>query len=282
VREPLKAMLRPVARLLKQLRHGRFEPTHLFRELWCFDPEYPWLVAREVRRLAEVVFVLTESEAAALRGKRVHEPIVRIPHFVEDPPIRRASAPSLNGGQKTVIVAGFIFGSKGHDLVLEAMPLMPEVRVVFLGGPSIGSSPTYRDRLLDVARRNGMQDRLEVTGYLPEDEYLARIYKADLGLCPFAPDKSGSSSLSTLISAGCPILASDIPPIAEFNALVPGAIRTFQPYTAEALAAAVRATLATPRAALAAPLDQLRARLSMATTHEQHVREYRRILRAHE
>jgi glycosyltransferase involved in cell wall biosynthesis len=278
VAEPFKTLLRPGGRLLKQLRHGRFEPVKVFRELWRFEPEYPWLVAREVHRLASVVFVLTGSEEATLRSKGIRERVVRIPHFVEDLPSPPAAVPSRKSDQQTVIVAGFIFGSKGHALVVEAMPLVPEVKVVFLGGPSIGSSPMHRDRLLELARRNGVQDRLEVTGYLPDAEYLDRIYNADLGLCPFSADKSASGSLATLIAAGCPVLASDIAPVAEFNTLVPGAIRTFQPYTAEALARAIRATLATPRATLVDPLAKLRALLSISAMYEQHLREYRQVL----
>ena len=56
--------------------------------------------------------------------------------------------------------------------------------------------------------------------------------------CPFEM-LSASGSLSTGVSLGRPILASDLPQIAEYNRIEPGAIKTFQPYTSEALAAAI-------------------------------------------
>jgi hypothetical protein len=45
--------------------------------------------------------------------------------------------------------------------------------------------------------------------------------------------------LSTWISAGTRIVASDLPAIREYDAISPGAIRRFTPRTAEALAAEI-------------------------------------------
>jgi len=231
--------------------------------------------------MARRVLVLTESEQALLRAQTHGARVAWIPHFVEGSSGNRTvSSSSRNREQKTIVVAGFIFGSKGHELVLEAMPLIPEVKVIFLGGPSIESSPALRDRLLEIARRKGVQNRLEVTGYLPDNEYLDRIFGADLGLCPFTVEKSGSSTLATLIAAGCPILASDIPLIAEHNAIVRGAIPTFSPYTPEALAGAIRCMLATPRAELIKSLEVLRQRLSISIIYDQHLAVYRRALQS--
>lgn len=281
VREAIKAGLRPGTRLLKQLCLGTVDPRQLFRELWRFEPTYPWLITQEVVRMARRVLVLTESEEALLRVRARGACVARIPHFVEGPAgDHKVRSSSRTGEQNTIVVAGFIFGSKGHELVLEAMPLLPDVKVIFLGGASIGSSPALRDRLLELARRKGVENRLEVTGYLPDTEYVDRIHGADLGLCPFTVDKSGSGTLSALIAAGCPILASDIPLIAEYNAVARGAIPTFSPYTPDALAGAIRSILATPRSELIKPLEVLRRRLSISIIYEQHLAQYRRTLQS--
>jgi glycosyltransferase involved in cell wall biosynthesis len=101
-----------------------------------------------------------------------------------------------------------------------------------------------------VTHKNGVADRLTVTGYLPDEEYLSRLMSADLAVCAFEPHKSASGSLSTLIAVGWPILASETPLIAAYNAISPGAISTFSPFTPEALARAVRELLAAPKETL--------------------------------
>lgn len=149
------------------------------------------------------------------------------------------------------------------------------------GGPSVGAEPSdVVSQLTRLARDLGAGDRLRFTGYLPEDVYQRYLMEADLAVCPFGPRKSASSSLSSLIAAGCPIVASDIPLIGEYNALVPGAIATFSPYTPEALAGAVRNRLACPRAEAAAGLLELRRRLSIGVVYDRHLVHYRQVARA--
>jgi glycosyltransferase involved in cell wall biosynthesis len=162
--------------------------------------------------------------------------------------------------------------------MVEAMSLLPDVRVVFAGG-HLGShgSRTYLE-LMRLAQTNRVADRLSVTGYLPETEYLSLLMSADLAVCPFGPHKSGSASLCTLIAVGCPILASEIPLVAEYNAISPGAISTFSPFTAEALAHAVTELLAVPKETLTRGLAEIRERLSIEHTCDRHVESYRRVL----
>ena len=66
---------------------------------------------------------------------------VLIPHFIEEHsrPPRKTRAPST---LKTVIVAGFIFRSKGHLLMIEAMSELPDVSVIFVGGARLGVGET--------------------------------------------------------------------------------------------------------------------------------------------
>jgi glycosyltransferase involved in cell wall biosynthesis len=89
-----------------------------------------------------------------------------------------------------------------------------------------------------------------VTGYLEDDAFRQRLNEADRAVCAFPELKSASGSLSTLIAAGVPLVASDVPVLAEYNAIAPSAVPTFSPYTAEALADAVGRALAAPRAAM--------------------------------
>ncbi len=275
-----KFVLRPPIRLLQQLAAGQLAPADLFRDLWTLEPQHPYRVARKTARIVRRLFTLTDSERNVLDALALSDEITLIPHFVEEAPEVPGAAPVVAASRaQTVVVAGFLFRSKGHQIVLEAMLRVPDVRVVFVGGPSLESgAKQYHSEIMTLALRMGVQERLEVTGYVSDEEYYRRIAAADLAVCPFAPHKSASGSLSSLIAAGCPVLASDIPLIAGYNAMVPGAIPTFRPYTAEALAEAIRATLAKSRADLAKPLAELRERLSIARVYDQHLDEYRRAL----
>jgi glycosyltransferase involved in cell wall biosynthesis len=250
-----------------------------FHKAWQFEPIYPCALAHWITRAGQVLFTLSGSEENVLRAMGIGQEITLIPHIVEELPSPSESTPREGPTTKTVVVAGFLVGSKGHELLLEAMPLLPEIEVIFVGGPSPAAHASdRRSHLMELAKRKGVHDRLRVTGYLPEDEYRRYLLTADLAVCPFPGNKSASGSLSSLIAAVCPTLASDIPLIAEYNAIVPGAIPVFRPYTPEALAAAIRQLLETPREALTRGLAELRQRLSISTIYSRHLEAYRRVL----
>jgi glycosyltransferase involved in cell wall biosynthesis len=275
--EGVRAALRPGVRLARQLSRGRLRPRSLFRALWTFTLDGPCLIAFTTARVTRLILVLTKPEQAHLQGLNITKPAVLIPHFVED--IRVSPSAHEPSSTKILVVAGFIFKGKGHEIILNTLPLLPDVKLIFLGGPGFDSAASeYYSHLRALAHRNGIQDRVEMTGYLPDEEYYRRLAAADLAICPFSEDKSASGSLSSLIAVECPILASAIPLVADYNEMVPGAIPTFSPYTPAALAAAVRILLQTPRATLTRPLRVLRQHLSIGTLYEQHLAAYRRVI----
>lgn len=270
-----KGLVRPIVRPLRG--PGR-SPVPVPR--WNLDGFRAWRLARWVTGEGSVTFLLTTSEARLLASMGLARKITLIPHFVEDPPSPGSDTGFPSRRLKTVIVAGFIFDAKGHQTMVEAMPLLPDVEVVFVGGSSLGAEPSDNvSRLTGLARDLGVLERLRFTGYLPEDVYQRHLMEADLAVCPFGPRKSASGSLSSLIAAGCPILASDIPLIGEYNALVPGSIATFSPHTADALALAVRSLLGRPRAEAVAGLHELRRRLSIHGIYDRHLVHYRQAAR---
>ena len=282
VRETVRGFLHLGARLLKQVAKGRLRRDQLFSGLWEFDVAYRFAVARLTSRSASLLLVLTKLERNLLEAAGIANSVL-IPHFVEDlpdpVPASGTGTPAAPGLIKTLVVAGFILYSKGHHLLLDAMKLLPDVRVVFVGGPGVGAAGREQySQITSRLREMGIEDRVEVTGYLSDDEFWRRLRMADLAVCPFIENKSASGSLSTLIAAGCPVLASDIPLIAEYNAMVPGAILTFSPYTAEALAASIACLLTMPRSELAHGLAKLRKLLSIASIYNQHFDSYQRVL----
>lgn len=245
---------------------------------------------KQLARGAAQILVCTREEARRLRGIVAPERCMVIPHFVErrslDVTPQQAKEELGLTGRRVFTVLGFIHRAKGHALVVDAMPAWPDdVQVVFAGRPAVGSEG-FTQKLRQRAEALGVVERLRVTGYLDEDLLDRYLAATDLALCPFE-QVSASGSLSTWIAAGRPILASDQPQIAEYNAMAAGAIATFTPYTSAALAEAARAqserdaeagheapptsTSSASRRARA----QLRENLSLPRIIQQHAAVYR-------
>ncbi|HEY7203345.1 MAG TPA: glycosyltransferase [Methylomirabilota bacterium] len=274
--ELMKIPLRPAIRLTRQLAQRRFDVGEAFRSAVSFDHLYPHRVARWVLRHSQHVLVASGGEAETLRSLGIDGNVTMIPLFVESGLVREPTGTRPPNTRKTVIVAGFIFKNKGYEVMLHALARLPDVELVLVGGPRLGASGSQTlSQLMSLARDHDVAGRVRVTGYLAEEEYQTYLAEADLAVCPFEPDKSASGSLNSLIAAGCPVLASDVPLIAEYNAIVPGAIPTFSPYTPEGLARAVAAQLAKPRIERGRGLGALRERLSVAEIYDRHLEIYR-------
>ena len=126
---------------------------------------------------------------------------------------RARSASSASGGRRVVTLLGFITERKGHRLLLEALPLLPhDVSVLIAGSPITG-----RD-FRGASSRNWHRDEDRTASSSPAtsatrccDRVLAAT---DVAACPFR-DVSASGSLSTWISAGTRVVASDLPALAR-------------------------------------------------------------------
>lgn len=194
----------------------------------------------------EAVLVCFEIERERLSGFGDQHKMRVIGHFVEPRsslPDRQESRNLLGvGEQRVVTVLGYIHPRKGYDLVVDALPLLPDdILVVFAGMASPGNESTLQ-RWLKRARKQGQEHRLRVTGYLEEDDQARWLVATDLGVCPFR-FFSASGSMTTWISAGRPVLCHALAQIEEYRKTAPEAFHTFEPYSAEAFAAAVIAAL---------------------------------------
>ena len=242
-----------------------------------------WQNTRATRLLARRagrVLVCTQEEARRLQGLVPAERLDVVPHFVEARAIDMAPTTAKGAlgleGRRVCTVLGFIHRKKGHALVVEALPAWSaDVQVVFAGRAAHGSEG-FVEQLHARAEALGVADRLRVTGYLSEETLNRYLAATDLALCPFE-QISASGSLSTWIAAERPILASDQPQIAEYNAMASGAIATFSPYTPAALATAAQDQLQGKAEAGRAARAALREKLSLPRVIQQHARVYRAV-----
>jgi glycosyltransferase involved in cell wall biosynthesis len=234
-------------------------------------------LARILRRAA-VVLVCSRTERERLAGWRDQDKVRVVRHFVEErgplpPRVEAKRAIDLAGG-RVLTLLGFVHPRKGYQLAVEALPLLPDdVTLVCAGAPSPGNEMFASD----LARAGA--GRCIVTGWLDAEEQELHLAATDLALCPFR-FFSASGSLSTWISAHRPVLAHALPQIAEYRELEPDAFVTFEPYTAEALAAAANAALTAPGAASARSEDdpgmaRLHQRLALPRIFDEHLAVYR-------
>ncbi|MGG6269239.1 glycosyltransferase [Leptolyngbya sp. AN03gr2] len=235
------------------------------------------LALQKVIERSQIALVCTQEEARRLSDRVQGSKVQIIPHFVEarTPQMSRTEArKALELEEFTVItLLGFIYSGKGHQLLIQALPHLPaQVKLVFAGGVSSGHEEYFQD-LMRLAEKEGVSDRIRVTGYLSEEELERYLLATDLAICPFR-QTSASGSLSTWISVARPILASNIPQVQEYNQLQPGAISTFEPYTSGAIRAAIQQHLTLLQPDSNAEALKLSQQLHISKIFDRHLLHY--------
>ena len=233
---------------------------------------FRWLINR-----AKLIMVCSQEEAERLSVIVDLQKTKIVAHFVEKRSLKIDSTEAktkLNlDGSIIVTLLGFIHGRKGYELAIDALPELPQnVKVVFAGGAAPGHEQ-FVEQLWSQAKAKGVDDRLRITGYLPEEDLEVYLAATDLAICPFK-FFSASSSLSTWISVACPILAYDLPQIAYYNKLEQGAINIFQPYTSTALAQSIKKILTVSQDSEEPAVARLRHQLSISKIFDEHLQYY--------
>ena len=213
-------------------------------ELWADRngrPEWrPWLVACEALfvRVADLTIAASPGYAEELaRRYRVATPLV-----VRNIPARRpgescaapladrvtvspgngrrgdrrsANAPKPDRRQTTLAVyVGGLMPGRGLEPVIDALALVPEVRVRLIGP----GRDSYRAGLWARARAAGVAERIEIEAAVPPSAVVDTLSDADLGLMLIQPvcrsyELTLPNKLFEYAAAGLPILASDLPVI---------------------------------------------------------------------
>jgi len=103
-----------------------------------------------------------------------------------------------------LLSVGSAYPHKNLTRLVEALPGLSKVNLVY-----VGSRNSFVDRLIEKARQFGVEKRLFVVGFVPQDE-LVDLYK--LAVCYVAPSLSEGFGLPALeaMAVGCPVAASNI------------------------------------------------------------------------
>jgi glycosyltransferase involved in cell wall biosynthesis len=178
--------------------------------------------------------------------------------------------------ESTVVVGmvGWIHPRKNCERAIEVLARLPEDSQLWLVGSTTPDAEAYRRELERLAEDLGVADRLTVTGYVDNDELLRRLAAVDVALVPYTAI-SASASLSTLIGARRPVVASDLAVTRELHELVPHAIQLAD--DPEAISELIASIVADPPDETAfAPILRVRSPQAVADRFERICREVAR------
>ncbi|MEQ8718306.1 MAG: glycosyltransferase family 4 protein [Acidimicrobiales bacterium] len=100
-------------------------------------------------------------------------------------------------------------GLKGHEYALEAIAAVVE-RGVDASYVIVGSgTPQERQRLIGLVRRFGLEDRVELTGWISPDDVAARMRQAHLFLLASTSEGLNNSTLEAM-ATGLPVVVTDV------------------------------------------------------------------------
>jgi glycosyltransferase involved in cell wall biosynthesis len=113
-----------------------------------------------------------------------------------------------------VVYVGGLMPGRGLEQMIDALPLLPEVRLRAVGP----GAPRYRAGLLARARGAGVLDRVELCRPVAPGDVKEVLAEAGVGLCLIQPvcrsyELSLPNKLFEYAAAGVPVLASDLPVI---------------------------------------------------------------------
>ena len=229
---------------------------------------------------ATQVLTCNHEEKRRIAHLKKSDKIKVIPHFIE--PFKHEfdletakEKLGINHNKKVVTLQGFIHPAKGHQIAVEALSELPEdIQLIFAGTVPEGSQD-FLAKIMTIAEKKGVKDRLLVTGYLSDQEMALYLAATDLAICPFV-QLSASGSLSTWLAAERPILASDLPQIREYNQLC-NVISTFFPYTSSELSAKIQNCLARENKHMEAVV--LKKTLGLDASFERHLELYKLVVK---
>ncbi len=131
----------------------------------------------------------------------VHYTGVDLDRFrIED---RHAAKDALNLKGPVVASVGALIPRKGQDLLIRAMPSLPDATLLLIGqGPEASA-------LLALAQQLGVSDRVGLVGAIPHDRLPQYLNAADVMALPSASEGLANAWVEAL-ACGTPVVTSDV------------------------------------------------------------------------
>jgi glycosyltransferase involved in cell wall biosynthesis len=172
-----------------------------------------WWTLTTCALLSRAVVFHERHELATLETVPRRGRLCRIPPPVEamSLPPRSGARAQLGVSESTAVLGmvGWIHPRKNCERAVQVLARLPEDTQLWLIGSATSDANSYCRRLNQLAGDLGVADRLSITGCVCDDELRCRLAAIDVALVPYTAI-SASASLSTLIGARRPVLASDV------------------------------------------------------------------------
>jgi glycosyltransferase involved in cell wall biosynthesis len=219
---------------------------------------------RELYAPFDAIVVHTASGAEQLAEWGVGA--VRIPHGTFGAPPGPVEPPT----GRRLLFFGLIRDYKGLDVLVRALPQVPDAELVVAGDPMEPIEPVRQ-----LARDVAVDDRIDWRlGYLPDSEIDELMHAATIAVFPYRGRASASGPLATALGHGRPVVATDVlgEIVEEF-----GAGLVVPQEDPDALAAAINRLLDDPSDAFLGT-ERARRALSWESIAEAHERLYSDLL----
>jgi glycosyltransferase involved in cell wall biosynthesis len=223
------------------------------RRLGLFQPGQRFLLPLHAQVLEQARGVLVHSRYAASRLQAPQDLPVRVvphhlsPRVAEFDALDRAAARQRLGlpeGVPVLLSLGHATPAKQIDVVLEALALLRRQGQAFRY--VIGGEPGAGLDLPHLIRQAGLEDCVQLTGWLAEADFFAHARAADLLVnLRFPPGGESSGALARALGMGLPALVYDCGPLAEYPDAILAKL-AFGPERVPVLAAAIATLLADP------------------------------------
>ena len=219
-------------------------------------------LARDVDR---VLATSTDEVSELLRIGGVRTRIAVVPSGVDVEQFNPEGPVAEKGGRPRVLSVGRLVPRKGFDTVVRALAAVPDAELVIAGGPAADglAADEEAQRLLRLAERFGVADRVRLIGAVPRPDMPALLRSADLVVCTPWYEPFGIVPLEAM-ACGVPVVASAVGGF--LDTVVDGATGTLvPPRRPDRLAAAMRKLLSEPfwrEAYGTAGVDRARSRYS--------------------
>lgn len=128
---------------------------------------------------------------------------------------RTAWRARLGVGPDSILISyfGFLNGSKGGETLIRALALLPDVKLIMVGGQVGASDPTDRAYLAKIKSLIGelrLAPRVLWTDYTPAAEVSANLLASDICVLPYRDGASfRRGSLMAAIAHGLPIVTTE-------------------------------------------------------------------------
>jgi glycosyltransferase involved in cell wall biosynthesis len=197
------------------IRHLRLAPTAKGRGLVLTELHKMEDDTRKGVLASDGVVTITSAlRETVLKEISPSAPVEVIPDAVDlsrFPPVEGRHPPRL-------VYTGQFQDWKGVDVLVKSLKQLPSLTALMIGGRE-GSDP-LRDGLKALASQEGVADRIEWTGYLPQADIPRRLRGGDIGVVSTRAFNGQDVAASPLklfeyMSAGLPIVASDLASIRD-------------------------------------------------------------------